>query len=98
MQETGMHTNRRVSGVDQSIAVVHIAIEKGYCLIEISDLLSAFSGDEKTVSTEPIGWMGGGEQVAGRVPNTQWCSSPLGWVVIFQAQIGVSFLETVGGR
>lgn len=98
MQEAAMHTNRRVSGVDQSIAVVHIGIEKGHCHIEISDLLSAFSGDEKTVSTEPIGWMGGGEQVSGRVPIRSGVVVLVGLVVIFQAQIGVSFLETVGGR
>lgn len=61
-----MHTNRRVSGVDQSIAVVHIGIEKGHCLIEISDFLSAFSGDEKQYPQNPsVGWAAVSKVLAG---------------------------------
>ena len=61
-----MHTNRRVSGVDQSIAVVHIGIEKGHCLIEISDLLSAFSGDKKQYLQNPsVGWAAVSKFLAG---------------------------------
>ena len=55
-------------------------------------------GRRKTVSTEPIGSMGRGEQVPGTVPIRSGVVVLVGLVAIFQAQIGVSFLETVGGR